>query len=67
MWPLHEILQSLVTTTYPQPHDKITALIVNKGAMSKKKGYLKKKNAMLLSDKFDMLNNNVVPADDKSK
>lgn len=43
MWPLHEILQSLVTTTYPQPHDKITALIVNKGAMSKKKGYLKKK------------------------
>lgn len=66
MWPLHEILQSLVTTTYPQPHDKITALIVNKGATSKKKS-TRKKNAMLLSDKFDMLNNNVVPADDKSK
>lgn len=66
MWPLHEILQSLVTTTYPQPHDKITALIVNKGATSKKKS-TRKKNAMLLSDKFGMLNNNVVPADDKSK
>lgn len=66
MWPLHEILQSLVTTTYPQPHDKITALIVNKGATSKKKS-TRKKNAMLLSDKFGMSNNNVVPADDKSK
>lgn len=66
MWPLHEILQSLVITTYPQPHDKITALIVNKGATSKKKS-TRKKNAMLLSDKFGMLNNNVVPADDKSK
>lgn len=66
MWPLHEILQSLVTTTYPQPHDKITALIVNKGATSKKKA-TRKKNAMLLSDKFDKLNNNVVSADDKSK
>lgn len=66
MWPLHEILQSLVTTTYPQPHDKITALIVNKGATSKKKS-TRKKNAMLLSDKFGMSNNNVVPTDDKSK